>query len=227
MKTCCTCHLTMPINKFSKAKKSKDGLASSCKTCSAAYHASYYKKNKKQIISDNVARRKSLHEKIDEIKTNGNCKDCGIQYTLEPHLMEFDHISNDKTKCISLAILQSGWSLEKVLDEIAKCDLVCILCHRLRTKNRTVLNGADRHTPYRRAMKQFIDDEKGTLCRECGGTFSPCQLDCDHLVPSLKRGKVSLMRSRSKANIHTEIAKCQILCAVCHRRKHMLEKISK
>lgn len=227
MKTCSKCHLTKPINKFNKAKKSKDGYTSSCKICLAAYHIAYYKKNKKQIISDNVARRKSVHNKINEIKTAGACKDCGTQYPLEPYLMEFDHVSNDKIKCISLAILQAGWSLDKVLNEITKCDLVCILCHRLRTKHRTVLNGTDRHVPYRRIMKQFTDNEKGTVCDECGGTFSSCQLDCDHLEPSSKESKVSIMRSYSKTKIRAEIAKCQILCAVCHRRKHSSKKISK
>lgn len=46
--------------------------------------------------------------------------------------LDFDHIDNDKEKEISRAI-QLGWSKEHLLSEIEKCDLVCAVCHRIRT----------------------------------------------------------------------------------------------
>ena len=55
------------------------------------------------------------------------CTDCNKGYP--PEVMEFDHIRGTKRFNIGL-----GWKNRKtlVLKEIAKCDLVCANCHRLR-----------------------------------------------------------------------------------------------
>ncbi len=59
------------------------------------------------------------------------CADCGIQY--EPHLMDFDHLSD---KEFTIGRGGGGRSKEKLLKEIAKCEVVCCICHRVRTWNR-------------------------------------------------------------------------------------------
>lgn len=67
---------------------------------------------------------------IDELKSKP-CTDCGG--TFDPVCMDFDHIGTDKR--YNVAKMLSA-SVQQVLDEIAKCELVCANCHRLRTKNR-------------------------------------------------------------------------------------------
>lgn len=47
--------------------------------------------------------------------------------------MDFDHRDpHDKTANLSAA-WAGGWTRERVLEEAAKCDVVCANCHRIRT----------------------------------------------------------------------------------------------
>lgn len=57
------------------------------------------------------------------------CLDCGVSYP--PIVMEFHH--RDKSqKEITPSQALARRSRQGVLDEIAKCDLLCANCHRLR-----------------------------------------------------------------------------------------------
>lgn len=66
------------------------------------------------------------------------CTDCGVRY--EPHIMDFDHVIGEKKFSVSSSILHR--KLEDILEEIAKCEVVCSNCHRDRTYRR--LNGKKR-----------------------------------------------------------------------------------
>jgi hypothetical protein len=61
--------------------------------------------------------------------------DCGGSF--HPVCMQFDHIAErgEKFKDISKMM---NYGLQKLYEEIAKCDLVCANCHALRTYNRQV-----------------------------------------------------------------------------------------
>ena len=58
------------------------------------------------------------------------CVDCGED---DPVVLEFDHL-RDKKFSISAGIQGRRW--QDVLDEIAKCEVVCANCHRRRTAKR-------------------------------------------------------------------------------------------
>lgn len=59
------------------------------------------------------------------------CLDCNVKY---PHyIMDFDHTDSNKTFNIGTWRNQSK---QEVIDEIAKCELVCANCHRERTHKR-------------------------------------------------------------------------------------------
>lgn len=76
-------------------------------------------------------RRKERREKLDEWKAGKPCKDCRGVFPVE--CMDFDHLEDKKFQ-IGQSHCNHSW--ETVLSEIAKCDLVCANCHRIRTKNR-------------------------------------------------------------------------------------------
>jgi hypothetical protein len=58
------------------------------------------------------------------------CADCG---EADPLVLEFDHLRDKK---FSIASVWRDHKWETVLDEMAKCEVVCANCHRRRTARR-------------------------------------------------------------------------------------------
>src|ERR1035437_10729198 len=107
----------------------------------------WYRKNRQRILDLQKERRKSpewqaAHKKafkkhkllkkylVDKLK-DWPCMDCGGSFP--PCCMDFDHVRGKKLFEVS-SIVVGKW--DKILKEIAKCDLVCANCHRLRHKKR-------------------------------------------------------------------------------------------
>lgn len=68
---------------------------------------------------------------LEDVKGGTPCLDCGGEYP--PDAMGFDHVLGDKV----IGITQMwSWKREKVLAELAKCELVCANCHREHTIKR-------------------------------------------------------------------------------------------
>jgi hypothetical protein len=57
------------------------------------------------------------------------CTDCGVQYPAAA--MDLDHVRGEKKFGLAKAA-RSNRSLDEVRAEIAKCDVRCAVCHRLR-----------------------------------------------------------------------------------------------
>jgi hypothetical protein len=71
---------------------------------------------------------------------------------------------------------------------------------------------------YRRRNKEFVDGLKAAPCTDCGEKFHPCQMDFDHLTKNKDRTIAQLVRAAaSLERIKAEIAKCELVCANCHR----------
>jgi len=84
-----------------------------------------------------AAARKYGHKKyaetrpwLDEIKLAAGCVDCG--YREHACALQFDHV-DPKTKSFVIAhsLMRSK---ERLLEEIAKCEVRCANCHAVRTK---------------------------------------------------------------------------------------------
>jgi Zn finger protein HypA/HybF involved in hydrogenase expression len=82
--------------------------------------------------------RQSRRIIIDNMKLQAGCQDCG--YAENAVALDFDHIPGNGTKRfnISQSILSHDWDV--VLAEIAKCQIVCSNCHRVREANRRAEN---------------------------------------------------------------------------------------
>lgn len=86
-------------------------------------HRSYYRNR-------NRLKRQQLTEFIRQAKEGKPCADCGKLYP--PYVMDFDHRDpSTKTAIISYLPRLQSWARLKA--ELAKCDLVCANCHRMRT----------------------------------------------------------------------------------------------
>lgn len=77
----------------------------------------------------NAVRRKDHRDKLNCIKLERGCIDCG--YKINPSALHFDHKSNKR-----FGLAQSMlYSWDTILKEIAKCDIRCANCHAIRHDN--------------------------------------------------------------------------------------------
>lgn len=73
----------------------------------------------------------------------------------------------------------------------------------------------------RRKLREMAIEYKGGKCSICGYSKCIAALDFHHINPSEKEFGISQKGfSRSWDKVKTELDKCQILCANCHREIH-------
>jgi hypothetical protein len=105
-----------------------------CRPCRSAYHREHYQANEERYITLAGQRKKALVEErtlyVAAFLREHPCVDCGED---DPIVLEFDH-RRDKKFSISAGLQGRRW--QDVLDEIAKCEVVCANCHRSRTATR-------------------------------------------------------------------------------------------
>jgi len=77
--------------------------------------------------------RKLRYEMINALKESKPCADCGQFF--EGFLMDFDHLPGH-LKIGNVANLVKNAGLPKILRELEKCDVVCCMCHRKRSRAR-------------------------------------------------------------------------------------------
>jgi len=73
----------------------------------------------------------------------------------------------------------------------------------------------------------MLNKLKAVPCADCGQRFPPECMDFDH-VTGQKVTKVGLMRRHSVGAFLAEVAKCEVVCANCHRirsRLHLAPKL--
>ena len=188
-----------------------------------AANVAYYWRNRDIEIARVRLRQAGTVHMLRQLR-NVPCADCGGRF--EPHQMDFDH-RDPSTKAFNLmtgrAMLMSQ---RKLLAEVAKCDIVCACCHRVRTRDAnarelrrsTGYSGRLRMSRQWQSDAELLDEARRRPCVDCGGSFPPCAMDFDHRDPATKCHTVTRMRGRAKrADILAEIAKCDIVCANCHR----------
>lgn len=90
----------------------------------------HYLENKDQVIAKaKRLRQRNCEFVVAHLREQG-CKDCG---ETDPVVLELDH-QYDKAFLVS-DMIRRRFSLAKLSEEIAKCEVVCANCHRRRTAN--------------------------------------------------------------------------------------------
>lgn len=82
-----------------------------------------------------MQRRRTRNRAILDERKNVPCMDCKRPYPI--CVMQFDHVRGKPCPHGGLVALISS-STKQLMDEIAKCDVVCANCHCIRTYNRRV-----------------------------------------------------------------------------------------
>jgi hypothetical protein len=127
MRTCRVCQQIKPLELFSKHKRYADGVDTECKAC-AVKRAKAWDQTETGQLSRKAAQQRNKDYVYGYLKQN-QCVDCGESRW---EVLEFDHVRGQKYCGIS-AMIQGRLSLNKIKIEIAKCDVRCANCHRLKT----------------------------------------------------------------------------------------------
>lgn len=132
MKTCPICKITKSFLDFGKDAGKKDGFTSRCKECKRKQERGYYRdpltKRKENYLKRKTRVVEENQLKLYQYLEKHSCVDCGEKDIV---LLDFDHL-RDKKENISKMLL-GGYSYEAIMEEIKKCDVVCVKCHRYRT----------------------------------------------------------------------------------------------
>lgn len=135
MKTCRKCLTPKPLDAFHRRG---DGHQTWCKTCANANRMAHYQANREHEIARNRDWAAREREWYNGLK-GGPCTGCGG--TFHYSAMQWDHRPGEsKTACVA-SMMQMARGRKAILEEIAKCDLVCANCHAVRTWTRAQATG--------------------------------------------------------------------------------------
>jgi transposase len=105
-----------------------------CSKGTISYHLGVGQKDK--VDKRRIDARGKITRYIQEYKSSKSCADCKENY---PYwILEFDHLGNKEFNISQHRI--HTISLDRVKEEIQKCEVVCSNCHKNRTFNRRIKN---------------------------------------------------------------------------------------
>ena len=134
-KTCARCRRVLPLREFPLRRKDGTKRYGHCRACKAAYQRQWYERNRARHVANVAALRRARREANKRVVAAAKsvpCADCGRRYP--PYVMDFDHVRG--VKIGNVGSLKMMASMDALLAEIAKCDVVCSNCHRIRTHRR-------------------------------------------------------------------------------------------
>lgn len=71
----------------------------------------------------------------------------------------------------------------------------------------------------REARRDIVRQAKNVPCADCGQSYPSYVMDFDHRDPSTKMFELAKAKLYGEARIRAEIAKCDVVCANCHRAR--------
>lgn len=148
-----------------------------------------------------------------------SCARCG-----HPVAAAFDlHHRDPGEKEFALSAAYSR-SVAAIRSELSKCDVLCTNCHlaeHASTAAITSQGGARAVVEWRRRTKTRLLELHGGRCIRCGYAGHVAALVFHHRDPSTKAFAISVDGvPRAWHRLVDEAAKCDLLCANCHREVH-------
>jgi 5-methylcytosine-specific restriction endonuclease McrA len=238
---CSSCAAVRPAAEFRSGRRR-------CAACRRAEKRASYAKHKESVLAYQAAYRSAHAAQIaahsfeyrqrnldtlrqkdrlryERAKTyllglkKGPCADCSLVYP--PECMDFDHIRGSKVESVGRLVT---YARSVVNAEVAKTELVCACCHRIRTAVRK----GSRVYPVS-MLAHFIDELKiSSACSDCAKFFPAVCMDFDHVDPATKEYEIGWFRVERLTKLDvlkTELAKCALRCANCHRIKTVRERL--
>lgn len=118
MKTCSSCKETKSFDSYhNRGGSRKNEYQAKCKDCRNLESREYKRK------TSNLVKRWKLRK---------GCANCGFKARHSVQL-DIDHIIPKRKKTKDRQAINTGWSRKRLKEELAKCQVLCANCHRLKT----------------------------------------------------------------------------------------------
>lgn len=190
-------------------------------------------------------KRKKFYEMVDQERArliakiqardgHKGCHDCGREHGI---CFEFDHIvPHQFTGCVGELLAKGKWAdAEREAD---KCELRCRACHLRKTvANKDYASeikkpcAKERYTGERKQMQLYrsrgiqraanakLSQKQCAVCNVACTAQTLQDFEFDHMDGSTKTYSISAMTNYSDDAFNKELAKCQLLCVPCHRKR--------
>lgn len=161
-KICRRCKEPKALDAFSNSAREKDGRNPYCRPCIAVMGKANRDAHPKQPISSAEKRRRRTEKGLPRyseneraqnyartirkrkrnaawvraFKVEHGCADCG--YNADHYALHFDHLPGKGKSGNVSSMIANNQSLQRIQEEIAKCEVVCANCHAGRTARRKI-----------------------------------------------------------------------------------------
>ena len=125
---CVACTQSKPMSEFPNLRAR---VSSYCRDCQRAYDRRYYAERGR--IARLRARRAAERMWMVQLKNGIPCAECSEVFPA--WVMQWDHLPG-MAKVEAVSAMVGSRRRAAILDEIAKCELVCSNCHAVRTRRR-------------------------------------------------------------------------------------------
>ena len=132
MKVCVTCGLPKEEEEFNWRYKALGIRQPSCRECQHGHQARFYQNHQDEEKERTRRRRVNAREEarafVYQYKITHPCVVCD---ETDPVVLDFDHIRGKGATINQL--VNEGASIERIIIEIALCQVLCSNCHRKKT----------------------------------------------------------------------------------------------
>jgi hypothetical protein len=219
VRRCGRCRQTLPLEFFNRLGSGHQWW---CRACFRAYFRERGAKHLHQSGAAKEARVNAAREHVMWRLSTACCQDCG---ETDRVVLEFDHL-RDKAEAVAV-LMANGAPLTALDEEIEKCEVVCVNCHRHRTGRRAGWRRSasrwwETPAPPGRAVARNVAYVYSLLerssCVDCG-LRDLVVLEFDHIGE--KRMNVTRLawNGASLTTLEEEIDRCEVRCGNCHRRR--------
>jgi hypothetical protein len=130
---CNHCHQEKDEEEFNWRWKSLNTRQRTCRECQKAQKNDWYSNNadrhKANIYQNKLSNVNDAREYVRDYLSNHHCVDCG---EADIRVLEFDHVRGQKRETVGI-LINRGYPLSTIIEEISKCEVVCSNCHKKRT----------------------------------------------------------------------------------------------
>ena len=146
----------------------------------------------------------------------GKCVKCGYSKCIAA--LEFHHPDPSQKDPGLIGKGMTRFMVGKMAAELDKCLLVCVNCHREAHQNleRKISKTIQKQRDLKKEAVKYLGDN----CTKCNYAACMGALEFHHLDPSQKDPVLSRKKSTAFEIFKSELDKCILVCANCHREIH-------